>query len=147
MPLALGLCMQTVQTSLRERCCVENALTARAEVILGSQLVPFSHPNETQTDAFMALPQRKTEFFSPAEVDSFLRHLSRAVLGVSIGLVPHHLHPFSAPALLAAVLADHVQLPDPVLEPERDTGISISGNVFPHIEETQTIFQRANTRG
>lgn len=52
----------------------------------------------------------------PAEVDSLLGHLSGAVLGVNVWLVLHHLHPLPAAALLAAVLTNHVELPDPVLE-------------------------------
>lgn len=54
----------------------------------------------------------------PAEVDSFLGQLPRSVLGVIIWLIPHHLHPLSPTTLLTAVLTDHVQLPNPVLEPE-----------------------------
>lgn len=45
------------------------------------------------------------------------------MLGVHVRLVPHHLHPLAAAALLAAVLADHVQLPDPVLEAEERRGM------------------------
>lgn len=55
---------------------------------------------------------------SPAEVDSLLGQLSLAVVRVNIWLVPHHLHPLAPSTLLAAVLADHVQLPNPVLEAE-----------------------------
>lgn len=58
----------------------------------------------------------------PVQVDPFLRQLSRAVLGVDVGLIPHHLHPFSPSALLTAVLADHVQLPYPVLEVDERVG-------------------------
>lgn len=44
------------------------------------------------------------------------------MLGVDVGLIPHHLHPFSPSALLTAVLADHVQLPYPVLEADERVG-------------------------
>lgn len=55
-------------------------------------------------------------FTLPVQVDSFLGQLSRTILGVNIWLILHHLHPFSSTTLLTAVLTDHVQLPDPVLE-------------------------------
>lgn len=54
----------------------------------------------------------------PAQVDSLLSQLSQSILGVSIWLIPYHLHPLSPTTLLTAVLTDHVQLPNPVLEPE-----------------------------
>lgn len=55
----------------------------------------------------------------PVQVDAFLRQLSLAVLRVDVRLVLHHLHPVPAAALLTAVLADHVELADPVLEVQR----------------------------
>lgn len=60
----------------------------------------------------------QSHFTLPVQVDSFLGQLSGAILGVNIWLIPHHLHPFSPTTLLTAVLTDHVQLPDPVLEAE-----------------------------
>lgn len=59
----------------------------------------------------------------PAQVDAFLRLLSLAVLRVDVGLVLHHLHPLPPVALLTAVLADHVELADPVLEVQRHDGM------------------------
>lgn len=55
----------------------------------------------------------------PVQVDAFLRQLSPAVLGVIVRLVLHHLHPVPSIALLTAVLADHVELADPVLGAQR----------------------------
>lgn len=55
----------------------------------------------------------------PVQVDAFLRQLSPAVLGVIVWLVLHHLHPVPSIALLTAVLADHVELADPVLGARR----------------------------
>lgn len=49
------------------------------------------------------------------EIDSLLGELSIAMMWVSEGFILHHLHAFSSVALLVAVLADHVQLPDLVL--------------------------------
>lgn len=54
--------------------------------------------------------------YSLVEINAFLSELSRAVGGVLIGFVLHHLHSLSSLALLVAVLADHVQLANPVLE-------------------------------
>lgn len=51
----------------------------------------------------------------PVEIDAFFRELPVAVVWIFVGLVLHHLHPFAPVALLMAVLADHVQLPDAVL--------------------------------
>lgn len=55
----------------------------------------------------------------PVQVDAFLCQLSSAVLRVDVRLVLHHLHPVPSIALLTAVLADHVELADPVLEAQR----------------------------
>lgn len=53
---------------------------------------------------------------SPIEIDSLLGELPIAMVRVSEGFVLHHLHTFSSVALLMAVLANHVQLPDLVLQ-------------------------------
>lgn len=53
---------------------------------------------------------------SPVEVDSLLCELSRAMSGVFKWLILDDLHSFAPIALLVAVLADHVQLSDPVLQ-------------------------------
>lgn len=49
------------------------------------------------------------------------------MLWVHVQLVPHHLHPLAPAALLAAVLADHVQLPDPVLEGQERRSVRYQG--------------------
>lgn len=56
---------------------------------------------------------------SPGEVDALLGELPRAVHGVLVGFVPHHLHALTLLALLVAVLADGVQLPHAVLRRTR----------------------------
>lgn len=40
------------------------------------------------------------------------------MLGVNLWLILHHFHTLSPTTLLTAVLTDHIQLPDPVLESE-----------------------------
>lgn len=50
------------------------------------------------------------------EIDTFLCELARTVCGVLKRLVLYHLHTLASIALLVAVFADHVQLPNPVLE-------------------------------
>lgn len=55
-------------------------------------------------------------FSVPVQVYPFFCQLSQAMLGMNIWLILHHLHPFSSTTLLTAVLTDHVQLPNPVLE-------------------------------
>lgn len=57
---------------------------------------------------------------SPVEVDPLLGQLSRAMHRVLIRLILDHLHPLAPVALLVAVLADHVQLPDSVLQKQKD---------------------------
>ena len=57
----------------------------------------------------------------PAEVYALLRQLSRAVLWVYLRLILHHLHPLPSVTLLTAVLADHIQLADPVLGRQETT--------------------------
>lgn len=57
---------------------------------------------------------------SPVEVNSLLGELALSVRGVVVRLVLHHLHALAAVALLVAVLADHVQLPNPVLRGQRN---------------------------
>lgn len=56
---------------------------------------------------------------SPGEVDTLLSELAGAVDGVLVGLVLHHLHALALLALLVAVLADGVELPHAVLQPQR----------------------------
>lgn len=53
---------------------------------------------------------------SLVEVDAFLSKLARSVLGILVGLILHHLHSLATFALFVAVLADHVQLADAVLQ-------------------------------
>lgn len=67
-----------------------------------------------ESSLYSTMVQKQTD--SLVEVDAFLRELSRAVHGVLVRFVLDHLHPFAALALLMAVLADHVELADPVLE-------------------------------
>lgn len=64
---------------------------------------------------------------SPVEVDSFLCELPLAVQRVLVGLVLDDLHAFASIALLMAVFADHVQLPDTILEDKHTTGFSQRG--------------------
>lgn len=56
---------------------------------------------------------------SPGEVDALLGELAGAVDGVLVGLVLHHLHTLALLALLVTVLADGVELPYAVLQPQR----------------------------
>ena len=49
------------------------------------------------------------------EIDALLRELAQAVCGVLVGLVLDDLHALPPLALLQTVLADHVQLANPVL--------------------------------
>lgn len=56
---------------------------------------------------------------SPGEVDALLGELAGTVDGVLVGLVLHHLHTLALLALLVTVLADGVELPYAVLEPQR----------------------------
>lgn len=53
---------------------------------------------------------------SPVEVDTFLGELALTVGGVVKRFILDHLHPLAAVTLLMAVLADHIQLTNPVLE-------------------------------
>ena len=53
---------------------------------------------------------------SPVEVDTFLGELALTVGGVLKRFILDHLHPLTAVTLLMAVLADHIQLANPVLE-------------------------------
>lgn len=66
----------------------------------------------------------------PAEVYALLSVLSGAVLGVAMGLIADHLHPFAVAALLVAVFANHVQLTDSVLR-EQERGTDIQGDAEP----------------
>jgi len=56
---------------------------------------------------------------SPGEVDTLLGELAGAVDGVLVGLVLHHLHALALLTLLVTVLADGVELPHAVLQPQR----------------------------
>lgn len=62
---------------------------------------------------------------SLVEVDPFLGELSRAVLRVFVRLVLDHLHALPTLTLLVAVLADHVELTDPVLQGQEEKRKSI----------------------
>lgn len=55
---------------------------------------------------------------SPGEVDALLSELAVAVDGVLVGLVLHHLDTLALLTLLVAVLADGVELPHAVLQPQ-----------------------------
>lgn len=63
--------------------------------------------------------------YSLVEIDTFLCELSSAICWVFKRLVLHHLHALASLALLVAVLADHVQLPDPVLETKATTQLQL----------------------
>lgn len=52
----------------------------------------------------------------PVEIHSLLGELPIAMVRILKGFILDDLHPFSSVALFVAVLADHVQLPDFVLQ-------------------------------
>lgn len=57
-----------------------------------------------------------SDHHSPVEIHALLGELPVTVVRVLEGLVLHDLHPFPSVALFVAVLADHVQLSDFVLQ-------------------------------
>lgn len=67
--------------------------------------------------------------YSLVEIDTFLCELASAICGVLKRLVLHHLHPLASLALLVAVFADHVQLPDPVLETKATTQLQLQADM------------------
>lgn len=84
----------------------------------------------------------------PVQVDAFLRQLSLTVLGVNVRLVLHHLHPVSSIALLTAVLADHVELANPVLGTQKShihyryLSLTIHLQLSSRVQSAVTVFFR-----
>lgn len=66
----------------------------------------------------------------PAEVDPFLSQLPRSVLGMGLGFVAYHLHPFPSSALFTAVLSDHIQLANPVLKEGKKVGEVVGRSIL-----------------
>lgn len=91
------------------------------------------HKNVRYRFRFLNLSLRQKlwlEFWYPlVEIDAFLGELSSTVCGVLKRLVLHHLHTLASLALLMAMLADHVQLPNPVLETKATTQLQLQPEV------------------
>lgn len=82
------------------------------------------------------------------EIDAFLCELASTVCGVHKRLILHHLHALASLALLVAVFADHVQLPNPVLETKTTTQLQLQPEVVPKHKEVsqQTVKNRLQSR-
>lgn len=76
------------------------------------------------SDVCSLLQYSRYGFYPLVEIDAFLSELAGPIGGVLEWLVLHHLHPLAFLALLMAVLADHVELPNPVLETQATTQLA-----------------------